>query len=133
MINYDAIGKGFAEILRAMTGGVVGRIVIFLMVAAISIAFICYGTKNPWVSGGGITAIVVLALVLGLRVLKMVEKNAASAILESREWLDFQAVAAKNSVVVSTIPVDAVVKALPSVEARSEANIPDAEVEDEHV
>ena len=104
--KFDLIAKAIATILKAIKGGVVGRFVTFLMVGSVAIALICRGVANAWVSALGILSIVAVALILGLRLLKLVEKNTAAAILDPDEFLKHFRIASKYSPNLPDAPAD---------------------------
>lgn len=70
-----------------LSGGIVGRVCTVLIVACVSLAAIGVLTRNQWIMGGAIVAILVLALPLLWRIITFAEKNPGVAILDGAQFL----------------------------------------------
>jgi len=79
-----ALGKVSAV---KLPGGVVGKVSLVLIVASICIGGLAGFSKNDWIVGGGIAAIVLLAFPMLWRLINFADRNPQAALLEGAEFL----------------------------------------------
>jgi hypothetical protein len=70
-----------------LAGGVVGKVSAVLIVASVCIAGVAAISKNVWVIGGGIVAILLLAFPMLWRLINFADRNPQAALLEGAEVL----------------------------------------------
>lgn len=70
-----------------LKGGVVGKVSVVLIIAALSMAAISWSVKIPWISVLALILIFLLCFVMIWRLISFADKNPQAALLEGAEFL----------------------------------------------
>ena len=112
-----------------LTGGLVGRVCTVVLVSCVVIGVLGALSRNEWVMGGVVVAILIIVFPMLWRVISFAEKNPQVAILDGAQFLKHeQLVLASKGVPEITVVPEAQVQehpALPSPEQLAAANRPD--------
>ncbi len=73
-----------------LSGGIVGKVCIVLIVVALSMAAMAWSVKLEWVSVIAIILLFILTFVMLWRVINFANKNPQAAILEGAEFILYQ-------------------------------------------
>jgi hypothetical protein len=112
-----------------LTGGLVGRVCTVALVYSVVIGVLGALSRNEWVMGGAVVAILVIVFPMLWRVINFAEKNPQVAILDGAQFLKHeQLVLASKGVPEITVIPEAQIQeqpALPSPAQVASANKPD--------
>lgn len=128
-MNFD-LEKALQNVSAVkLSGGVVGKVCLVLIVVSISIGSLAAFSGNAWIVGAGIGAIFLLAFPMLWRLINFADRNPQAALLEGAEFLVHQQILLGTKAnPTMTLDIEAITEERPAElqgEERARLNEPD--------